>query len=403
MEYLKNLLEQYWYLNLLSAFLVSFLLYYIARFYIIRALRAIASRIQSFWSEALFSQKLLVQLSLLMPFITFHLSSRWLENVPEPLHLILQRITLVAIIFSSLRAVAVFLWGVEREYAKLELARNRPIKGIIQVIMIVLYATGFILTIAAILNKSPLIFLSGLGAMTAVLLLVFRDTILSLVAGVQLTTNDLIRVGDWIEMPQFNADGDVIDIALHSVKVQNWDKTITMIPTHRFLENAFKNWRGMEEAGGRRIKRALYLDLSTTRFLRDDEVASFKNYRLLKDYIEKKERELSSHNQKLGDETDLSYRRLTNIGTFRAYVEQYLKTHAQINQEMTVMVRQLSPSEKGLPLEIYAFIKDKRWAYYESIQSDIFDHLYAVVDKFDLRIYQQPSGKDLQAIAQTGK
>jgi miniconductance mechanosensitive channel len=242
--------------------------------------------------------------------------------------------------------------------------------------------------------------LSGLGAMTAVLLLVFKDTILSLVASVQLTSLDMVRVGDWIEMPQCNADGDVIDVSLHTVKIQNWDKTFTTIPTHRLIVDSFKNWRGMDESGGRRIKRELRIDINSVRFLTVEEVERFKGFALLKDYIDRKLEDLAAYNAAVGEETEnVNLRRLTNLGTFRAYILSYLKHHPKIHREMTLMVRQLQPGPTGLPLEIYAFTNITAWSTYEDIQADIFDHLLAIAGEFGLSMYQEPAGRDLSALA----
>jgi len=281
-------------------------------------------------------------------------------------------------------------------YSTLEVSRNRPIKGFIQILLVLIYFVAMILIIAILSDRSPWFFISGLGAMTAVILLIFRDTILSFVAGIQLISNNLLQVGDWIEMPQFNADGDVIDIALNAVKVQNWDKTITIIPTHKFLENSFKNWRGMQQSGGRRIKRAVHVDVSSIRFLTDEEITTFENFLLLKDYIKQKKIELEEYNKQFAPGLDVNARRLTNVGTFRAYLVNYLQQHPMIHQNMTLLVRQLAPAENGLPIEIYVFVNDVRWAVYEQTQADIFDHVLAISSKFGLRIHQSPSGYDFR-------
>jgi miniconductance mechanosensitive channel len=256
--------------------------------------------------------------------------------------------------------------------------------------------------VAAVLDRSPLLLLSGFGAMTAILLLVFKDTILSLVASVQLTAQDMVRVGDWIEMPQFGADGDVVDVQLHTIKVQNWDKTITTIPTHRLISDSFKNWRGMSQSGGRRIKRPIFIDVSTIRKQTEEEVERFTRFALLKDYIKTKEQELADYNAALEVEVDaeVNQRRLTNIGTFRAYAFNYLKNHPRIRKDMTLLVRQLAPGPEGLPLEIYCFTTTTAWAEYEDIQSDIFDHLLAIVPEFGLRLFQKPAGSDLASLRQ---
>src|SRR5690625_3000809 len=254
--------------------------------------------------------------------------------------------------------------------------------------------------IAALLDRSPVILLSGLGAMAAVLMLIFQDTLLSLVASVQIASNDIARVGDWIEMPQLSADGFVIDIALHTVKVQNWDKTITTIPTRRLVSESFKNWRGMQASGGRRIKREIYLDQHSVRFLEPEEVTALRRFRLLQEYLDAKEKELTEWNAKVAEEglEPVNARRITNIGTFRAYVDRYLGNHPGIHKDMLRLVRQLTPSAQGLPLEIYCFTNTTAWVDYEGIQSDIFDHLFAILPEFGLRVFQQPSGADLRGL-----
>ena len=238
--------------------------------------------------------------------------------------------------------------------------------------------------------------------MTAVLLLIFKDTILSLVASVQLTAQDLVRVGDWIEVPQFGADGDVVDVELHTIKVQNWDKTITTIPTHRLISDSFRNWRGMSQSGGRRIKRSLNLDAASVRFLTPEEVDKFKRFALLQDYIAGKQDDLLRHNEGLGYRADgVNQRRLTNIGTFRAYVYNYLSARPDIRKDMTLLVRQLAPGANGIPLELYCFTATTAWSEYEGIQGDIFDHLMAIVPEFGLRLFQKPAGSDVAALAGT--
>ncbi|TVP78749.1 MAG: mechanosensitive ion channel family protein [Gemmatimonadales bacterium] len=264
---------------------------------------------------------------------------------------------------------------------------------------VVAHLAGLILLIATLMDRSPLIFLSGLGAMTAVLLLVFRDTLLSLVAGIQITMNDLIRAGDWIEMPQFQANGAVIDIALNSITVQNWDRTLSSIPTHKFLEHSFKNWRGMVQSGGRRMMRSIYLDQQSIRFLTDEEVEAFGKWELLRDYMAQKRQEVEAWNREHPASDDLipQQRRLTNVGTLRAYLVAYLQQHPGLHPEMMTMVRQLDPTPEGVPMEIYGFANTTEWAIFEGIQGDIFDHVMATVPEFGLRLYQKPSGLDVQA------
>jgi miniconductance mechanosensitive channel len=280
-------------------------------------------------------------------------------------------------------------------------AASRPLKGYFQLVKLLVFLGAAILMLAALMDRSPLLLLSGLGAMAAVLMLVFKDTILSLVASVQMRSNDMVRLGDWIEMPQLNADGAVIDIALHTVKVQNWDKTITTIPTHRLISDSFKNWRGMSESGGRRIKRALMLDQNSIRFLEREERADLGRVAVLAGYLEQKAAEIEAWNSARPECAidQVNARRLTNVGTFRAYVLAYLQSRPDIAGDMTLLVRQLAPTDSGLPLEIYCFTRTTVWAQYEQIQGDIFDHLIAVLPVFSLRLFQQPSGSDLAQIA----
>lgn len=279
--------------------------------------------------------------------------------------------------------------------------KNLPIKSYFQVAKIVIACITTILIAAALLDKSPVILLSGLGALAAVLMLVFQDTLLSFVASILILSNRMVHIGDWIEMPQLNADGDVIDISLHTVKVQNWDKTITTIPTRRLISDSFKNWRGMVESGGRRIKRSIYLDQNSVRFVSADEQKKLHRFSLLHNYLADKEKEIETWNATLNAEgkDPINARRTTNIGTFRAYVLQYLRSHAQVHQGMTLIVRQLAPTAKGLPLEIYCFTNTTAWVAYEGIQADIFDHLLAILPEFGLRVFQEPGGADFRQLA----
>lgn len=321
-------------------------------------------------------------------------------GLPEALVTVIRNVCGAFVVLTLALALGALLDVVNVVYQRRVDARNRPIKGYLQVLKIALFSVAAILMIATLIDRSPLILLSGLGAMAAVLLLIFQDTLLSLVASVQISSNDIVRVGDWIEMPALNADGDVIDIALHTVKVQNWDKTITTIPTKRLISDPVKNWRGMSESGGRRIKRPLYLDQNSVRFLDAAAAAELERFALLDDYLGSKQRELETWNSARGElaREPVNSRRLTNLGTFRAYVEQYLRHHPGVHQGMTLLVRQLSPGADGLPLEIYCFTNTTAWAAYEGIQSDIFDHLLAILPEFGLRVFQQPSGADLRGL-----
>ena len=323
-------------------------------------------------------------------------------HLPEEVVNVTVNIARTMIVLSIAMAIGGALDYANELYSRRPESRSRPIKGYVQVVKIAIYFGAAILMIAVLIEQSPLLLLSGLGAMAAVLMLVFKDTILSLVASVQLSSNDMLRVGDWIEMPGMNADGDVVDIALHTVKIRNFDKTITTIPTHRLIADSFRNWRGMNESGGRRIKRALVVAQNSIRFLDDKETDDLKRFRLLDDYLARKQEEIAEWNRhELSSDCDtINARRITNIGTLRAYVIAYLKSHPRIaGAGFTLMVRQLPPGPQGLPLEIYCFTDTVEWPQYEAIQADIFDHMLAILPEFGLRIFQHPSGQDFAQLA----
>ncbi len=279
-------------------------------------------------------------------------------------------------------------------------ARDKPIKGYLQVAKIVIFVIAGLSIVATLAGVDLRYLVTGLGAATAVLMLIFQDTILSLVASVQISGDGRVRIGDWIEMPSQNADGDVIDIALHTVTVQNFDKTITTIPTKKLVTESFKNWRGMQEAGGRRIKRALYLDQHSVQFLDAAALDRLQRFGLLDDYLAGKQAELERWNTQVAQAhpEEVNARRLTNLGTFRAYVERYLRSHPGIHQDMTLLVRQLAPGPQGLPLEVYCFTVTTAWGEYEAIQSDVFDHLLAILPEFGLRVFQESSDAMLMAM-----
>ncbi|HHX34843.1 MAG TPA: mechanosensitive ion channel family protein [Pseudomonadales bacterium] len=342
------------------------------------------------------------RLSNIVPALIISSSISLVPGLPAALVTVVKNVTGGFIILTIALALGAILEIVNLLYMRRRNAYLKPIKGYIQVIKIVIYAIATILIVATLIDRSPLILLSGLGAMAAVLMLIFQDTLLSLVASVQISSGDMIRVGDWVEMPQLNADGDVIDIALHTVKIQNWDKTITTVPTKRFISDSFINWRGMQESGGRRIKRSLFIDQHSIHFLTKEELEHLKRFNLLDGYFDNKINELNKWNEthvksRSGDTLDS--RKLTNIGSFRAYIEHYLRNNPGIHQSgMTLMVRQLSPTAEGLPIEIYCFTTTTAWTAFEAIQSDIFDHLLAIAPEFNLRVYQAPSGHDMRGL-----
>ena len=364
---------------------------------LVGAVRAVARRSSVTWDDALVTHNVFGRLAQVVPALIVFVGLPFVPGIPEQGAQLIRHVAMGYMVLMLTMALTAMLSAANAIYATTPLAKDRPLKGFVQLVQIIVWILGGVLIVAVVLDRSPLLLLSGFGAMTAILLLVFKDTILSLVASIQLTAQDMVRVGDWIEMAQFGADGDVVDVQLHTVKVQNWDKTITTIPTHRLITDSFRNWRGMSQTGARRIKRAIFVDVSSIRFQTQDEVEHFTRFALLQDYIKDKEQELADYNRGLATEVgaEVNKRRMTNLGTFRAYAYNYLKNHPKIQQGMTLIVRQLAPGPEGLPLEIYCFATTTEWAAYEGIQSDIFDHLLAIVPEFGLRLYQKPAGSDL--------
>lgn len=388
-------------LALLGLFAAAAVVYLIARLVVARGLRLIARRSASNWDDALVDSRLFVRLAHIAPALVVYLGISAVPHVPEAIDDFIRRVTVAGMVVVTAATLSSFLAAVNDIYSRNPDNRHRPIKGYLQVVQIIVFVLAALIVISTLLGRSPWIFVSGIGAMTAVLMLVFKDTILSLVASIQIASNDMVRVGDWIEMPDSNADGDVIDIALHTVKVQNWDKTITTIPTYKFISDSFKNWRGMSDSGGRRIKRSIYIDVSSIRFLRDDEIERYREWGLLHQYIESKQGEIDHFNAQPGRNAAINadIRRLTNVGTLRAYIEAYLRAHPTVHvQGYTLIVRQLQPGPDGLPIEIYCFSNDQDWTRYEALQSDIFDHILAMVDEFGLKVYQQPAGSDFERV-----
>ena len=300
-------------------------------------------------------------------------------------------VALIAGAVSVLKAAGLYLQNTPGSHARL------PFKGYAQAISLVLYIVAGLAIVAYAAEVSLWLLLSSLGALTAVLLLVFRDTLLSLLASIQISVNDVVRVGDWVEMPSHNVDGDVVDIALHTVTVRNWDKTLSTVPTHDFIAGSFKNWRGMSADGARRIKRSVYIDMATVRFLSEEEIERFSQFKLLENYIPEKHKELRDYNTRIGAESlPVNLRRLTNLGTFRAYLYNYITNHPKVHPERTTLVRQLQSGPDGLPIEIYCFAATTDWQAYEDLQSDLFDHILAVAPEFGLNVFQRASGRDLR-------
>ena len=362
---------------------------------LLRGLRRLLAMLASQTGKAgIADMRVIPRLANVVPAMVISSGIGWIPDLPPALVAFVHGAGQAWVVLTLALAVSHALDAANELYERRPDARNKPIKGYLQVAKIVVFALAGLSIVATLAGVKLLHLLTGLGAATAVLMLVFQDTLLSLVASVQISGDGRVRIGDWIEMPSQNADGDVIDIALHTVTVQNWDKTITTVPTKNLISHAFKNWRGMTESGGRRIKRSLYIDQGSVRFLEPEQIENLHSFMLLDEYLRGKEQELTEWNAELagrGGTAAVNHRRVTNLGTFRVYVEQYLAKHPGIHRGMTSMVRQLQPTEAGIPLELYCFTNDVRWVYYEAIQSDIFDHLLAILPEFGLRVFQRTS------------
>lgn len=378
----------------LAVMLISILLYTIIRKVLMKTLEAHIFRNKVKWADYLIKNKVLERTVRVVPAIIIY---SFAHEFPA-YQIWIERITFSYIILAVVMALNKLLDAIGDIYGIYEESKARPIKGYLQMIKIISYAIGCIVIVAVIIGQSPWFLLSGIGAVTAILLLIFQNSILGFVAGIQLSANNMVRLGDWIEMQKYGINGDVVEISLHTVKVQNWDKTIATIPTHVLVSESFKNWRGMQQSGGRRIKRAIYIDVTSIRFCDQAMLEKFEKIQYIHDYIKNKSADIEAYNQRMNVDpaNGVNGRRLTNIGTFRAYVEEYIKNHPGIHTGMIRMVRQLEPAERGLPIEIYAFANVTEWVKYENIQGDIFDHIFAVLPEFDLRIFQNPSGYDMR-------
>ena len=373
----------------------------VAKFLLARFINKLISKTSSSVDDVLVRRNLFNRIALFAPVIVIYkLTPIALADFPDVSKLILTAcliyaVTILVLIVDSL------INSVVEIYYRYSRYRHLPIKSLSQVCKLLTYLVATIFIVSLIIGESPLKLFAGLGAMAAVLMFVFKDPILGFVAGIQLSSNKMVRIGDWIEIPQHNADGDILEIGLTTVKVKNFDNTITTVPTQSLINDSFKNWRGMQESEGRRIKRSIFIDINSIGFCSEERLKRFAKIQYITEYLKNKQHEFQVHNQnhKLDLSSLANGRRLTNVGTFRAYIKAYLVAHTEINQELTVLVRQLAPNQNGLPIQIYAFSREKNWAKYEAIQADIFDHLLAVAKEFDLRVFQQPSGNDLKAFA----
>ena len=383
---------------LIGVFFIAALAYYLTRAILKSVVSKVVTKTKNTWDDELLTSKLFLWISLLVPTVII------LNTAPEAVITehsgetifsnFIQMVSTVMIVVLAFLSVNSILNIIERIYRRYPVSKELPIKSLLQVIKIILLLSSIIFIIAILLGKSPVLIFSGLGAMTAIMMLIFKDSILGLSAGIQLSANRMVARGDWIEMPKFGADGEVLDVALTTVKVRNWDKTITTIPTYALISDSFKNWRGMSNSGVRRIKRSISIDMSTVAFLDEKMLNQMAQINFLKDYLAEKQSDIDEWNNNLPAEArnnPINARALTNLGTFRAYIREYVKNHPKIDDQQTLLIRQLQPTEYGIPIELYIFTNDNRWIEYESIQSDIFDHLLSILPEFNLRAFQRPS------------
>ena len=374
----------------------------ICRHIILRAVAKLVKRTKATWDDVVFDHKVMIHISRMVAPILIYIAIpiAFPEHAQSGLLDFLRRICLIYIIAVFLRFISVFLAAIYHVYSEREQFKDRPLKGLLQTAQVTIFFIGAIVIVSILINKSPTVLLTGLGASAAILMLVFRDTILGFVSGIQLSANNMLKVGDWISMPKYGADGTVIEVTLNTVKVRNWDNTITTIPPYLLVSDSFQNWQGMRESGGRRVKRSINIDMSSVRFCTPEMLAKYRKIQLLKDYIDKTEKVVELYNKEhhIDNSILVNGRRQTHLGVFRAYLNSYLKSLPTINQELTCMVRQLQPTETGIPLELYFFSAIKDWVPYEEVQADVFDHVLAIIPEFGLRVFQNPSGEDLREL-----
>lgn len=401
MTFLQHLLDMPWMrtlLGLLALLALAWLVGLLVRRILLRIVSSVTRRTAWQWDDALFKRRTFLWLARMVPVLIVKYGIKAVPGVPVEVENVVSGIMLSLIALFAVMAANAALSALEDLYVATPRGRERSIKGYVQLGKILVWMVGAIIIIACLIGSSPLSLLAGLGAISAVLLLIFKDTILSVVASVQLGSNDMLRVGDWISLPDDGADGFVIDVALHTVKVQNWDKTVSTVPTWHLISQSYRNWRGMYESGGRRICRAINIDVTSVRFLTGDETGHLQQFRLLGDYFARKQKEVGEWNESLGEQGRLAVnqRRLSNLGSLRAYMQVYIDAHPQINHDMLCAVRQLDPGAEGIPLQIYCYTSVTDFVPHENVQSDIFDHLIAILPEFGLRLFQQPTGHDMQ-------
>lgn len=379
---------------------IAFLGDAICRHIILTAVARLVKKTKATWDDIVFDRKVLTHVShLVAPILLYILLPLAISNLG--LLSFIQRICMIYIIAVFLKFISSLLTALFHVYSEKEQFRDRPLKGLLQTVQVILFFIGGIIIVSILIDKSPMVLLTGLGASAAVLMLVFKDSIMGFVSGIQLSANNMLRVGDWIQMPKYGADGTVIEVTLNTVKVRNWDNTITTIPPYALVSDSFQNWRGMQESGGRRIKRSIRIDMNSVKFCTPEMLAKYKKIQLLKDYIEETEKVIEDYNKEHGIDNSIlvNGRRQTNLGVFRAYLTNYLKSLPTVNQDLTCMVRQLQPTEQGIPLELYFFSAIKAWVPYEGVQADVFDHVLAIIPEFDLHVFQNPTGEDFRELS----
>lgn len=381
--------------------IIAFLGDFVCRHLLLGVVSRLVRRTKATWDDVVFDRKVMIHLSHLVPPVLIYSFIPLAIHEAEVLDFI-QRICLIYMIVVFLRFISVFLSAAYQVHSQRERFRDRPLKGLLQTVQVILIFIGVIAVISILINKSPLVLFTGLGASAAILMLVFKDSIMGFVSGIQLSANNMLKVGDWISMPKYDADGTVIEVTLNTVKVRNWDNTITTIPPYALVSDSFQNWRGMEESGGRRVKRSINIDMQSVKFCTPEMLDKFRKIQLLKAYVDETEQLVTKHNQEHGIDNSVlvNGRRQTNLGVFRIYLTNYLKSLPHVNQEMTCMVRQLQPTERGIPLELYFFSSIKAWVPYENLQADVFDHLLAIISEFDLQVFQNPTGADFRSYHQ---
>lgn len=386
--------------SLVGLVVLAYLANFIAKKIILRSVEHFANKTATHWDNLLVERGVFRRLSHFTPAIVIYIMAPVVFNNDSAV-IFTQKIAQIYMLLVAAFTIDSFLSSVVDIYRSYSVSQKMPIKSMVQVVKIMVFLIIGIVILSIIIGRSPAFFIGGIGAMTAVLMLIFKDPILGFAAGIQLSANNMVRIGDWIEIPKYGADGDVIDITLTTVKVQNWDKTISTIPTFALVSDGVKNWRGMSESGGRRIKRSINIDMSSVKFCTEEMLERFRKFQYISEYIEEKRKELSEYNanKKIDDTELVNGRRLTNIGTFRAYLTSYLKDNPKINKDLTFLIRQLEPGPEGIPIEVYVFSNDQVWANYEAIQADIFDHIMAIIPEFELRVFQNPTGADFQGLS----